>query len=65
MLIPVVAGRRVLAILLLGAHDNGTALAPDELRLISRLVADACPVFALGSIEVVHGAAGPVRAVGI
>jgi hypothetical protein len=64
VLIPLVAGRRVLAILLLGAHENGTALAPDELRLILRLVADAGPVFATGSTEVVRAAAAVVRAVG-
>lgn len=51
-LVPVIAGRGVPAILLLGAHDNGTGLDPDELRLILRLVADASPVFATGSIEV-------------
>jgi hypothetical protein len=52
-MLPMVAGRRVLAVLLLGAHENGTALAHDELRLILRLIADACPVFAIGTAEMV------------
>jgi hypothetical protein len=63
-MVPMVAGRQVLAILLLGAHENGTALAQDELRLILRLVEDACPVFAMASAEVVRGGAAAVRVAG-
>jgi hypothetical protein len=65
VLLSMVAGHRVLAILLLGAHENGTALAQDELRLILRIVADACPVFAMGTTKVVHATGGAVRAAGI
>ena len=64
VMVPMVAGRQVLAILLLGAHENGTALAQDELRLILRLVEDACPVFAMANTEVVRGGAGAVRVAG-
>jgi hypothetical protein len=43
---PIAAGGQVAALLLLGAHEDGTGLAPDELRMIRRFCADAGLVFA-------------------
>ncbi len=34
-------GKQVPGLLLYGAHENGTGLAPDEIRSIRRLCADA------------------------
>ena len=45
-MVPIVGGRRVLAILLLGAHTNGTSLDPEEARAIRGLAADAALVYA-------------------
>ncbi|MDQ6825388.1 MAG: PDZ domain-containing protein [Candidatus Eremiobacteraeota bacterium] len=45
-MVPIVAGRQVAAILLCGAHENGTALDPDEMRIIRRLVSDAGVLYA-------------------
>jgi hypothetical protein len=44
-LFPIVSAKRVAAILLCGAHENGTALAPDEIRAIRRFCADAGLVY--------------------
>lgn len=44
MMVPIAASR-MLAILLLGAHDSGTALDPEEMRTIRRLCADASIVY--------------------
>jgi hypothetical protein len=44
-LFPVAAGKRVFAVLLCGAHDNGTGLAPDEIRAIRSLCANAGVVY--------------------
>ena len=41
VLLPIIVGKRVPAVLLLGAHENGTALDPDEIRTIRDLCADA------------------------
>lgn len=41
IMLPIAAGRRVPAMLLCGAHENGTGLDPDEIRAIRRLCADA------------------------
>ncbi|HEY7993367.1 MAG TPA: hypothetical protein VID24_04120 [Candidatus Eremiobacteraceae bacterium] len=46
LVVPIVAGRQPAAILVCGAHENGTALDPDEIRVIRRLCADAAPVYA-------------------
>lgn len=43
---PIAAGKDVAAVLLLGAHEDGSGFDPDELRLIRRLCADAGPVYA-------------------
>ena len=45
LVIPIAAGKVVPAVLLCGAHDNGTALDPDEIRTIRRLCADAGVVY--------------------
>ncbi|MBV8460027.1 MAG: hypothetical protein JO009_03990 [Candidatus Eremiobacteraeota bacterium] len=45
LMIPIVTGKIVPAILLCGAHKNGTALDPDEMRSIRRLCADAGLVY--------------------
>ncbi|MDQ6824779.1 MAG: hypothetical protein M3007_04870 [Candidatus Eremiobacteraeota bacterium] len=45
IMIPVAFGRRVPAILLYGAHENGTSLDADEIRAIRRLCADAGLVY--------------------
>jgi hypothetical protein len=39
------AGKRGPAMLLCGAHENGTALDPDEIRAIRRLLSDAAAVY--------------------
>jgi hypothetical protein len=41
LMVPIFAGRRVSAALLCGAHENGTALDPDEVSAIRRLCAQA------------------------
>jgi hypothetical protein len=45
VMVPIVAGKNVAAILLLGAHENGTGLDPDELRTIRTLANDAGLVY--------------------
>jgi hypothetical protein len=50
-MVPIVAGRRVPAILLLGGHENGTGLDPDELRIIRRLAADAGLVYGMPGVD--------------
>jgi len=44
---PIVGGQGLHAILLLGAHANGTRLDPDELRAIRRLAEDAGHLYGL------------------
>ncbi len=44
-MVSIVAGRGVAAILLCGAHEDGTAIDPDEQRIIRNLAADASIVF--------------------
>jgi hypothetical protein len=51
-LIPIVAGKGVVAILLCGAHENGTAIDPDEQRIMRRLAADASIVFQMARSDV-------------
>ena len=52
VMLPVVAGRRVPAMLLCGAHESGTGLDPDEIRAIRRLGADAGLVYGRsGAVE--------------
>lgn len=46
-MIPICAGSKVVAVLLLGGHDTGAALDPDELRIIRRLCDDASLVYRL------------------
>jgi hypothetical protein len=41
VMVPIVTRRSMPAMLLCGAHDNGTGLDPDEIRSIRRLCADA------------------------
>jgi hypothetical protein len=41
VMVPIVTKRSMPAMLLCGAHDNGTGLDPDEIRSIRRLCADA------------------------
>jgi hypothetical protein len=41
VMVPIAAGKRVPAILLYGAHNNGTVLDPDEIRNIRGIAADA------------------------
>jgi hypothetical protein len=50
VVVPIISGKRIPALLLLGAHDNGAGLDPDELRMIRRLAADAGLVYS-GSIS--------------
>ena len=50
LMIPIIAGKKAPAMLLCGAHDNGTGLDPDEIRMIRRLCADA---------GLVYGSSGP------
>lgn len=45
-MLPIFAGKRVPAMLLYGPHENGTGLAPDEIRSIRRLCADAGVLYA-------------------
>ncbi len=45
VMLPIVAGRRVPAVLLCGSHENGTALDPDEIRTIRRICADASLIY--------------------
>jgi hypothetical protein len=45
-MIPILVGKTVPAVLLCGAHENGTVLDPDEIRTIRRLCADAGLVYA-------------------
>jgi hypothetical protein len=45
ILVPIIAGKVVAAILLLGSHENGTALDPDEVRMVRNIAADAGVVF--------------------
>jgi hypothetical protein len=45
LMVPIVAGKQIPALLLLGAHENGTGLDPDELRALRRLCADAGAVY--------------------
>jgi len=45
LMIPIVAGRQVPALLLCGAHENGTGLDPDEIRTLRRLCGDAGAVY--------------------
>ena len=45
IMLPIMAGRRVPAMLLCGAHENGTGLDPDERRSIRRLCSDASLVY--------------------
>jgi hypothetical protein len=51
-LFPILSAKRVTAILLCGAHENGTALASDELRTIRRFCADAGVVY--GKVPASH-----------
>jgi|GEM_PF-2690133 len=44
-LFPIVSGKRVAAILLCGVHENGTALASDEIRTIRKACSDAAFVY--------------------
>jgi hypothetical protein len=46
LLFPIAAGKRVFAMLLCGVHENGTGLAPDEIRAIRNLSASAGAVYA-------------------
>jgi hypothetical protein len=50
LVFPIVHGKRELALLLCGAHENGTALAPDEVHAIRRLVADAAVIYGASSL---------------
>ena len=45
LMIPIVSGKQVPAVLLCGAHENGTGLDPDEIRSIRMLCADAGLVY--------------------
>src|SRR6202011_4428629 len=41
VMLPIFAGKQVPALLLYGGHENGTGLAPDEIRSIRRLCTDS------------------------
>lgn len=45
IMLPIFSGKHVPALLLYGAHENGTGLAPDEIRSIRRLCVDAGPLY--------------------
>lgn len=45
IMLPIIVSKRVSAMLLCGAHENGTSLAPDEIRAIRRLCADAAVMY--------------------
>jgi len=45
VLVPIVIGKSVAALLFLGSHVNGTALDPDEVRMVRNIAADAGVVF--------------------
>jgi hypothetical protein len=47
-MIKVSIGKTVPAVLLLGTHDNGTALDPDEIRTIRKLAEDAAFIYSTG-----------------
>ncbi|MBV8460005.1 MAG: helix-turn-helix domain-containing protein [Candidatus Eremiobacteraeota bacterium] len=47
--IPITLGKRALAVLFCGAHENGTALDPDEIRMLRRLCVDAGLVYSVPS----------------
>lgn len=49
--LPIVTSKQVAAVLLYGAHENGTALDPDELRAIRKLCADACFIYREPQLE--------------
>jgi len=49
LMIPIVLGKQVPAVLLCGAHENGTGLDPDEIRMLRRLCADAGLVYGVPS----------------
>ncbi len=46
MQVPILVGRTIVAVLLFGAHENGAALDPDELRFICIMAADSAPLYA-------------------
>jgi len=43
--VPVLVGRTVAGILLFGAHENGAAIDPDEVRLIRSLASECAPLY--------------------
>ena len=51
IMIPIVFGKQVWAILLCGAHENGTALDPDEIQALRRLCGDAGLVYGATASE--------------
>lgn len=51
VMLPIVAGKHVAAILLFGAHCDGSSLDPDELRIIRGLAADVGLVYANSATE--------------
>ncbi len=51
IVLPIVTSRQVAAMLFYGAHENGTALDPDERRAIRRLCADAGLIYARSRLE--------------
>jgi hypothetical protein len=45
LLVPIIAGKEVVALLLCGAHVDGTGLDPDEIKMIRDICADAGRVY--------------------
>ena len=45
LMVPIVVGKRVPAMLFYGSHENGTGLAPDEIRTLRSLTSDASLVY--------------------
>jgi hypothetical protein len=43
--VPILAGRNPVAVLFYGAHVNGAAIDPDELRLLQGLASECASVF--------------------
>jgi hypothetical protein len=50
VMVPIVAGKTVAAILLYGAHEDGTTIDPDEIRIIRRLATDAGLVYGSSTV---------------